>query len=278
MISGSPEIRRHSFRGRNIDYGVREHAMGGIVNGLTLEGWRPIGATFFCFSDYMRGAVRLAAVMGLPATYVWTHDSFFLGEDGTTHQPVEQLASLRAMPVIEMIRPADYRETFLAWHWLLERAEQPSGLVLTRQKLPILDPERIPDDALDRGAYVYSDPDVGEPQLILIGTGSEVSLCIDAAELLAADGIAARVVSMPCWERFESQPQEYRDEVLPPAIGARLSVEAGATMGWGRWVGDRGDSLGLDHFGASAPAAVLAQKYGFTPENVAARAAALVTS
>jgi transketolase len=278
MISGSPEIRRHSFRGRNIDYGVREHAMGGIVNGLTLEGWRPIGATFFCFSDYMRGAVRLAAVMGLPATYVWTHDSFFLGEDGTTHQPVEQLASLRAMPVIEMIRPADYRETFLAWHWLLERAEQPSGLVLTRQKLPILDPERIPDDALDRGAYVYSDPDAGEPQLILIGTGSEVSLCIDAAELLAADGIAARVVSMPCWERFESQPEEYRDEVLPPAIGARLSVEAGATMGWSRWVGDRGDSLGLDHFGASAPAAVLAEKYGFTPENVAARAAALVTS
>ena len=278
MISDAPEVLRDSFRGRNIDYGVREHAMGGIVNALTLEGWRAVGATFFCFSDYMRGAVRLAAVMGLPVTYVWTHDSFFLGEDGTTHQPVEQLASLRAMPVLEMIRPADYRETFLAWHWLLERADQPSGLVLTRQKLPILDPAKIPDDAVDRGAYAYRDPEGGEPQVILIGTGSEVSLCIDAAELLAKDGVAARVVSMPCWERFEAQSQEYRDQVLPPAIGARLSVEAGATFGWNRWVGDHGDSLGIDHFGASAPAGVLAEKYGFTPENVATRAAALLAS
>jgi transketolase len=271
-LDDEPQVLRHEFRGRNLDFGVREHAMGAIINALTIEGMRAYGATFFCFSDYMRAAVRLAAVMEIPSIFVWTHDSFLLGEDGTTHQPVEQLASLRAMPVLEVIRPADVRETFLAWHWLLERCHVPTALVLSRQKLPVLDPSLVPDDAIDRGAYVHRDAEGGEAELILIGTGSEVSLCLEAADLLAADGIATRVVSMPCAERFSAQPQEYRDEVLPPEMTARVSVEAGSPLGWYRWVGEGGASVALDHFGASAPAAVLAEKYGFTPESVAARA------
>jgi transketolase len=237
---------------------------------------RAYGATFFCFSDYMRAAVRLAAVMEIPSIFIWTHDSFLLGEDGTTHQPVEHLASLRAMPVLEVIRPADIRETFLAWHWLLERCHVPTALVLSRQKLPILDPERVPDDALDRGAYVYSDPDEGEPEVVLIGTGSEVSLCVDAAEVLAADGVGARVVSMPCAERFTAQSDEDRDQLLPPGLTARVSDEAGSPLGWHRWVGSDGTSVALDHFGASAPAEVLAEKFGFTAKDVAARAKALL--
>ena len=275
-LDGEPDVRRHEFRGRNLDFGVREHAMGAIINALTIEGMRAYGATFFCFSDYMRGAVRLAAVMEIPSIFIWTHDSFLLGEDGTTHQPVEQLASLRAMPVLEVIRPADVRETFLAWHWLIERSSVPTALILTRQKVPILDPELVPDDAVDRGAYVLRDPDGADPELILIGTGSEVSLCLDTADLLGGEGIAARVVSMPCSERFAAQEQAYRDEVLPPALKKRLSVEAGSPLGWVRWVGDEGASVGIDHFGASAPAAVLAEKFGFTPDAVAARARELL--
>jgi len=276
MMDDEAMVLRHEFRGRNLDFGVREHAMGAIINALTIAGMRAYAATFFCFSDYMRGSVRLAAVMGIPSIFVWTHDSFFLGQDGTTHQPVEHLASLRAMPVIEVIRPADVNETFLAWHWLLGEADRPTALVLTRQGVPVLDRRQMPDDAIDRGAYVYRDPDGVDPQVVLIGTGSEVGLCIAAADLLAADGIASRVVSMPCMERFQSQPASYRDEVLPPAVGARLSVEAGTSFGWDRWIGEKGASVSIDHFGASAPAAVLAEKFGFTAEAVAARARELL--
>ncbi len=275
-LEDEPAVRRHQFRGRNLDFGVREHAMGAIINALTIEGMRAYGATFFCFSDYMRGAVRLAAVMEIPSIFIWTHDSFLLGEDGTTHQPVEQLASLRAMPVLEVIRPADIRETFLAWHWLLERCHAPTALVLSRQKLPILAADQIPDDAVDRGAYVYRDAGEAEPEVILIGTGSEVSLCLEAAEILAGDGLGVRVVSMPCVERFAAQPQEYRDQVLPPSVTARVSVEAGSPMGWHRWVGAGGASVALDHFGASAPAEVLAEEFGFTPESVATKARAVL--
>ena len=275
-LHDEPNVRRHEFRGRNLDFGVREHAMGAIVNALTIEGMRAYGATFFCFSDYMRAAVRLAAIMEIPSIFIWTHDSFFLGEDGTTHQPVEQLASLRAMPVLEVIRPADVRETFLAWHFLLERCENPTALVLSRQELPVLDPSRVPDDAVDRGAYVYRDPESGEPDIILIGTGSEVSLCLGAADLLGQDGIAARVVSMPCAERFADQEQAYRDEVLPPSLRKRLSVEAGSRLGWVRWVGDEGATVAIDHFGSSAPAEELAKHFGFTPDAVAGRAKELL--
>jgi transketolase len=275
-LEGEPDVLRHSFRGRNLHFGVREHAMGAIVNALTIEGLRAYGATFLTFSDYMRGAIRLAAVMEIPSIFIFTHDSIWLGQDGPTHQPIEQLAALRAMPNLDVIRPADVRETFLAWLWLLATSDVPTALALSRQKLPVLDPERIPDDAIERGAYVHRDPDGAVPQLILIGTGSEVSLCLEAADLLSAEGIAARVVSMPCSERFARQSHEYRNEILPPTLPVRLSVEAGSPLGWNRWVGDHGASYGLTRFGASAPGPVVARHLGFFPEAVARRAKELL--
>lgn len=274
-LDGEGDILHHSFRGRNLHFGVREHAMGTVVNGLVLSGLRAYGATFLVFSDYMRAPIRMAALMEIPSVFVFTHDSIGVGEDGPTHQPVEQLAALRAMPNVEVIRPADANETMQAWRWAVERCTVPTVLVFSRQALPILDPEQIPADAVERGAYAYRDPD-GEPDLILIGTGSEVSLCLEAADALAGRGIAARVVSMPSFERFAAQPREYRDSVLPPSVGARLSVEAGSPLGWVRWVGDRGASVALDRFGASAPAKELNQHFGFTPEAVAARAQAVI--
>jgi len=270
-----PSVRRHDFGGRNLHFGIREHAMGAIVNALAIEGLRAYGATFLVFSDYMRGSIRLAAIMETPSIFVYTHDSIGVGEDGPTHQPVEQLAALRAMPNLDVIRPADANETVLAWLWLLGGDRSPTALALSRQKLPLLDPDAIPDDAIERGAYVLRDP-AGEPDVILIGTGSEVSLCLDAADLLAADGVAARVVSMPSTTRFEAQEQAYRDGVLPPAVSARVSVEAGVTFGWERWVGDDGSAFGIDHFGASAPAADVFAGFGFTAEAVAERARALI--
>jgi len=276
-LENEPDILRHHFDGRNLHFGVREHAMGAIVNALTIEGMRAYGATFFVFSDYMRGAVRLAAIMEIPAIFVWTHDSFWVGEDGPTHEPVEQLAAIRAMPNIEVIRPADANETFLAWHWLLGSSDAPTALVLSRQKLPNLDRERIPDDAIARGAYIYRNPVAyRDPELILIGTGSELSLCDAAADLLEAEGIAVRVVSMPSTSRFKAQDHEYRDRVLPPLVKKRLSVEAGSTLGWNRWVGDEGEAFGVDHFGASGPGPEVAEAFGFTAENIAARARALL--
>jgi transketolase len=269
-IEGGGDVEEGSYSSRNVHYGVREHAMAAIVNGLNLHKVRAFGSTFFNFLDYMKASLRLAALMRLPAIQVFTHDSIGLGEDGPTHQPIEQLAHLRATPFVYAVRPADANETALAWRFALRETQGPCALVLTRQGLPIIDPDLIPDDAIERGAYVLRDAaDGAEPALILIGTGSEVSLCLDAAEQLEADGIATRVVSMPCYDRFGEQDRDYRDAVLPPACRARVSVEAASTLGWERWVGDDGASVGMTGFGASGPAKELFKELGFTPENVA---------
>jgi transketolase len=263
--------------GRNLHYGVREHGMGAISNGLALHGGlRPFAATFLIFSDYMRASVRLACLMGVPVIYVWTHDSIGLGGDGPTHQPVEQLAALRAMPVLRLFRPADGPETAEAWRAAITRTDGPTALALSRQNLPPIDREtHARADGLHRGAYVLADAAGGAAEVVLIASGSEVWVALGARERLQADGIPTRVVSMPCWELFEEQDQAYRDEVVPPGVRARLSVEAATTFGWTRWVGDYGDSLGVDRFGASAPGEVVLEKFGFTPDNVADRARAL---
>jgi transketolase len=260
-----------SYAGRNVHYGVREHAMGAINSGIALHGGLlPFGATFFNFLDYMKPAVRLAALNEIRTVYVYTHDSFYLGEDGPTHQPIEQLATLRATPNMVTIRPADALETVEAWKIAVGRFG-PTAIVLTRQKVPFLGAR---DAKVSHGAYaVYGN---GNPDVILIGTGSEVSLAIDAAKLLEARGMKTRVVSMPSWELFAAQSPEYRDEVLPPSVRARVSIEAGSTIGWHRWVGDAGVSIGMDHFGASAPAPQLAVEFGFTAEHVADVAAGLL--
>ena len=267
-LDGEGDILRHHFTGRNLHFGVREHAMGAIVNGLTVCGLRAYGATFFVFSDYMRPPVRLAALMELPSTFVFTHDSLGVGEDGPTHQPIEHLAALRAMPNLEVVRPADVNETMQAWRLAVAGTHAPTALVLSRQKTPVLDPERIPDDGVARGAYVYADPAGGEARAILIGTGTEVALCLEAAELLEEP---VRVVSMPCWERFAAQPAEYRDSVLPPQLVHRVSVEMGVAQGWERWTGAHGAHVSLEGFGASAPFSELQEHFGFTAQAVAAR-------
>ncbi|MGS0998746.1 transketolase [Rhodanobacter sp. UC4451_H18] len=268
-----------SNAGRNLHFGVREHAMGAIVNGLAVHGgFIPYGSTFLIFSDYMRPAIRLAALMGVHAIHVFTHDSIALGEDGPTHQPIEQLASLRAIPNLVLIRPADANETAVAWKVALATTGKPVLFALSRQKLPTLDRSRCASaDGLRQGAYVLRDATDGQkPALILIATGSEVSLIVQAAEQLESRGIAVRCVSMPSWELFEAQSQAYRDEVLPPDVTARLAVELGVAQGWQRYTGAHGDMLGIDRFGASAPAEVLLREYGFTVENVVQRAKALL--
>lgn len=269
-----------SHQGRNIHFGVREHAMGAIVNGLAAHGgFIPYGSTFLIFSDYMRPPIRLAALMGLHVIHVFTHDSIALGEDGPTHQPVEQLANLRAIPNLTVIRPADANETAMAWRVAVETRDRPVVLVLTRQALPTLDRNHYAAaDGLRRGGYVLSDAPDGKPQLILLASGSEVSLIVAAAERLQAQGIAVRCVSMPSWELFEALPQAERDSVLPPSVTARLAVELGVSQGWDRYIGAHGDMLGVEHFGASAPADVLLREYGFTVDNVCARAKALLVT
>jgi transketolase len=265
------------WSGRNIAFGIREHAMGSIVNGLALHGGmvKPYGSTFLIFSDYMRPAVRLSALMGLPVLGVWTHDSVALGEDGPTHQPVEIYAALRAIPHLWFVRPADANETAVAWKVALERADGPVALSLSRQKVPTLDRSEVaPASGLERGAYTLWES--AAPELILIATGAEVGLALDAGRRIAEAGTQVRVVSMPCWELFEAQDSEYRDEVLPPDVRARLSVEPGVEQGWKRWVGDRGDSIALDRFGASAPGTTVLERLGFNVENVVARATALL--
>jgi transketolase len=270
-----------SRAGRNFHYGVREHAMAAISNGLAAHGgFIPFDATFLIFSDYMRPAVRLAALMGLHVVHVFTHDSIALGEDGPTHQPVEQLASLRAIPNLTVIRPGDANETAVAWKVAVESTRHPVLLALTRQDVPTLDRSRYASaDGVRRGAYVLSDAmdgKNGKPSLILIASGSEVGLILAAADQLQAKGISVRCVSMPSWELFDAQPQSYRDEVLPPAVTARLAVELGIAQGWDRYVGAHGDMLGIDRFGASAPAEVLLREYGFSVDNVVRRAVALL--
>jgi transketolase len=251
--------------------------MGAIVNGLNLHGLKAFGSTFFTFSDYMKGAIRLGAIQHLPAIYVFTHDSIGLGEDGPTHQPIEQLAHLRAVPNLYMVRPAGANETALAWRFALEQTSTPVAFALSRQGLPVWNPSGIPDDAIHRGAYVLRDSfKEGDPDLILIGTGSEVHVCTEAADLLEADGIATRVVSAPCLERFAEQDDGYRDSILPPSVRARVSVEAGSPFGWERWTTDDGDQVAMTTFGASAPQPDLYQHFGFTAENVAARGRAVL--
>jgi transketolase len=266
------------WAGRNIPFGIREHAMGSIVNGIGVHGGcvKPYGSTFLIFSDYMRPAVRLSALMGLPVAWVWTHDSVGLGEDGPTHQPVETYAALRAIPNLWFVRPADANETSYAWKVALERTDGPVALSLSRQKVPTLDrSELAPASGLERGAYTLWESSAA-PELILIATGAEVTLALEAGRKIAGDGTAVRVVSMPCWELFEEQPAEYRDEVLPPQVGARLSVEPGVALGWKKWVGDRGDSISIEHFGASAPGDTVLKQFGYNLENVVARASALL--
>ncbi|MDQ6776760.1 MAG: transketolase [Actinomycetota bacterium] len=271
LIEGADSVDRHAYEGRNLHFGIREHAMGAIVNGLTLHYLRGYGSGFLIFSDYMRGSIRLAALMELPSIFVFTHDSIGLGEDGPTHQPVEQLAGLRAVPGLHVVRPAGANETALAWRYAIAAHDHPTVLALSRQGVPTWNPSAVPRDAIERGAYVlrdsYREPD--PPDLILIATGTEVNICARAADLLEAEGIATRVVSMPCVESFAAQGAEYRDAVLPPACRARVSLEAAATFGWHRWVGDAGEAIGMESFGASAPAPALYKHFGFTPERVA---------
>jgi transketolase len=261
------------YGGRNLHFGVREHAMGAILNGLALHGGvLPFGATFLMFADYMRPAIRLAALMELPVVYVFTHDSIGVGEDGPTHQPVEHLASLRAIPHLTVIRPADANETAQAWRYAMSGSTGPIALVLTRQALPIL----AAGGDVSHGAYVLADAG-GTPDLILIASGSEVSLAMEARDRLAAQDIGVRVVSMPSCELFDAQPQAYRDEVLLPTVKARLAIEAGVPLGWAKYVGDAGDVLSVgDRFGSSAPAKTLFEKYGLTVGDVVARAQALL--
>jgi transketolase len=267
-----------SFAGRNVHYGVREHAMGAVSNGLAAHGgFIPYGATFLIFSDYMRPPIRLAALSKLHVVHVFTHDSVALGEDGPTHQPIEQLANLRAIPNLTLIRPADANETAIAWRVAIETRDKPVLLALSRQNVPTLDRDRYAKaDGLRRGAYVLDDAKGNVPELILIASGSEVGLVTQAADKLRSEGVAVRVVSMPSWDLFDAQPQAYRDEVLPPTVTKRLAVEAGASQGWDRYVGDGGDIVAIDRFGASAPADVLLKAFGFTVDNVVARARQLL--
>jgi transketolase len=268
--------------GRNVPFGIREHGMGAIVNGAAAHGGivSPYGSTFLIFSDYMRASVRLSALSKLPAVWAWTHDSVGLGEDGPTHQPVEHYMALRAIPDLWFIRPADANETSVAWRVALERTDGPVALALSRQSIPVLDRGEVASaEGLLKGAYVLWDAggeDGRDPDVILIATGAEVGPTLAAARSLAGEGTRARVVSMPCWELFQAQSQAYRDEVLPPDVRVRLSVEPGVTLGWREWVGDHGDTLGIDRFGASAPGTRVLEELGFTPEAIAARAAALL--
>ncbi len=254
--------------GRNIAYGIREHAMGSSINGIAVHGGmvRPYGSTFLIFSDYMRPAVRLSALMGIKVAWIWTHDSVGLGEDGPTHQPIEHYMALRAIPNLTVIRPADANETSVAWQSAFE-TDGPVALLLTRQNVPVLDPG--PADGALRGAYIREDAEGGEPEVILIGTGSEVAVALEARRLLSEQGVDARVVSMPSWEIYDAQDEGYKDSVLPPSVEARVSVEAGVPTGWERYVGFRGRSVGIDRYGASAPGEELLQELGISPENVA---------
>ena len=276
-LRGYGDLGFHEYCGHNMHFGVREHAMGSILNGMALHGGViAYGGTFLVFSDYMRPPIRLAAMMHLPVIFIFTHDSIGMGEDGPTHQPIEHLASLRAIPGLTVIRPADATETAEAWRLAVPR-QGPVALALSRQNLPVLDRKALPPaDGLRRGAYVLVDSGGDRPDILLLATGSEVHVALEAHSLLAAEGVKARVVSMPSWELFDAQPQSYRDEVLPPGVTARLAVEAGSPLGWHRYVGLAGDVIGLERFGASAPAATLMEKLGFTPEAVASRARTLL--
>jgi transketolase len=273
LIKGAADFQKGSYGGRNMHFGVREHGMGAILNGMALSGLLPYGATFLIFSDYARPTLRLAALMEAHSIFVFTHDSIFLGEDGPTHEPIEHLPALRAIPNLCFIRPADANETAVAWRVAIERQAGPVALALTRQSLPVIDQQKYASaEGLARGAYNLADSPGGHPEIILIASGSEVSVALESYERLSGEGIAARVVSMPSWDLFEKQPQTYKDEVLPPQVTARLAIEAASPFGWERYVGWRGAVIGMTRFGASAPYKVLAEKFGFTAANVVRRA------
>jgi transketolase len=274
-LNESHEFQKDAYDGRNIRFGVREHAMGGIMSGMFLHhGLRPYGGTFLVFSDYLRPSLRVAAIMKIPLIYVFTHDSIAVGEDGPTHQPVEHLAALRAIPGLTVIRPADATETAQAWRRALKTTTGPVALILSRQKLPILN-SGAGENGLEKGAYILEDCE-GKPDIILIGTGSEVHIVLEAKSLLNEKGIAVRVVSMPSWELFEKTSQKYKDRVLLPDVPVRLAVETGSQMGWCRYVGSGGDVVGIDGFGASAPGNIMMEKYGFSAYHVVEKAQALL--
>jgi transketolase len=277
LVSGSPDIQKGNFSGRNIRFGVREHAMGAILNGMSQHGgFIPYGGTFLVFCDYLRPAIRVAALSETHVIYVFTHDSIGLGEDGPTHQPVEHLAALRTIPNLTVIRPSDANETVEAWKVALQR-QGPIALIFSRQNLDILDRDALaPASSLERGAYVLADT-TGTPDVILIASGSEVQVALAARGILAQEGVQARVVAMPSWELFEEQSQEYKDSVLLPNVPARLSIEAGVSLGWDRYVGPQGNTISVDRFGASAPLNVIWEKFGFTGPAVAARARELLS-
>ena len=277
-LEGYPDFQSTTPQGRNFHFGVREHGMGAIVNGMALHGGViPYGATFLVFSDYMRGAIRLSALSHIPSIWVFTHDSIGVGEDGPTHQPVEHIAALRAIPNLTVIRPCDANETIAAWKWAIGHRSGPTALILTRQAVPILDRSIYTlASELVRGAYVLADIGDKEPELILMASGSEVSLIVEAGLRLAAEGVNVRLVSFPSWELFSAQPKEYRDAVLLPQVTARLAVEAGIAQGWERWVGSHGDIISIEHFGVSAPAKVIFAQVGFMVENVIARCHAII--
>lgn len=278
LIKGAGNFMPESYEGRNIWFGVREFAMGAAMNGMALHGGvKVFGGTFFVFSDYLRPAIRLAALMGLPVTYVLTHDSIAVGEDGPTHEPIEQLPSLRAMPNLSVIRPADGNETAAAWRLALESTDRPTALVLTRQNLPTLatTAERA-YEGVKKGAYVVSEAENGNPEALLLASGSEVNLAVKAQKALAAEGIHVSVISMPSWDRFEQQPQDYKEQVLPSSVKKRLAIEMAASFGWERYTGVEGDILAIDRFGASAPGEKIMEEYGFTVDNVVSRVKALL--
>ncbi|MBU1983526.1 transketolase, partial [bacterium] len=277
-LENAGEFQKENRLGRNLRFGIREHGMGAILNGIALAApFVPFGSTFLTFLDYMKPAVRVAALSHLHVIYIFTHDSIGLGEDGPTHQPVEQLWSLRATPNLFVFRPADANETAHCWSLALERTDGPSALALTRQNLPVLDPESSCFNNVKCGGYVLAESSGSKPDVLLIATGSEVALALQARAILEQEEIATRVISMPCVELFDLQPPEYRERVLPSEVVHRVAVEAGATCGWWKYVGVHGDVVGLDHFGASAPGDVLLEKFGLTPQNIAARAKSVIT-
>ena len=276
-FEGAGDFERYNYAGRNFHFGIREHAMGAALNGMSLVKVRPFGSTFLIFSDYMKPPIRLAAIMEIPVIYVFTHDSIGLGEDGPTHQPIEQLASLRAIPGLMTLRPADANEVVEAWKVIMQLHHKPAAIVLTRQAVPTLDRSKYAAaSGVAKGAYILADAPGAKPDVILMATGSEVALCIDAYEKLKAEGIKARVVSMPSWDIFEHQDQDYREEVLPPEVKARIAVEQASTFGWSQYVGEKGRVLGMRTFGASAPLKELQKKFGFTPDNIVSTARDLV--
>jgi transketolase len=276
---GFEDFGPESLQGRSIWFGVREHAMGSMMNGMALSGLIPYGGTFLVFSDYMRPSIRLAALMEIHTIYVFTHDSIGLGEDGPTHQPIETLAALRAIPHLVVIRPADAAETVEAWKFAVQRRDGPVALILSRQKLPILDRRQVAPGAVARGAYILSEAKGGDPKILLLASGSEITPALEAQKLLegGGPGLPTRVVSFPSWELFERQPLQYREQVLPASVAARVAVEAGVAQGWERYIGPRGAFIGMKRFGASAPIEDLMRRFGFTAESIAEQARALAS-